>query len=366
MSKTYGTDMQGPFIGQRVSTLPAWTVADVGREIYTEDTKLRYYGTDTGWREYGAGGGGGSEFDMYADMLGNSIYLNCSWDGFINELLIASTTMTYNATDNKYEFTAAEVLQSVDLYDGTLAITVTECMVYIDFNDSGSPTIEATADGGANWEIVLNGAIHNFSNTGSDLRIRFTGGGSGEVRSWGVYYNPDPTPQQILDLVPAGTLLMFGGTSTPSGYLLCDGASVLVANYPDLFAAIGYSWGGGGANFSVPDMAQRSPYGPGGGRSVADTDGDETKNISHTHTTGSHTLSVAEIPSHRHPGPAGAQFLISPSGTHTGGGDNATQASNTGYAGGGGSHNHGPTGSGGSGTQDVLNPIAVVNFIIKF
>jgi len=284
MSENYGIEMQGPFIGQRVATLPAWTAADAGREVYTEDTKLRYYGTDTGWREYGAGGGGGSEFDMYADMLGNSIYLNCSWDGFINELLIASTTMTYNATENKYEFTAGEILESVDIYDGTLAITVTECMVYIDFDDSGSPTIEATADGGANWETVLNGAIHNFSNTGSDLRMRFTAGGTGEVRSWGVFYNPDPTPQQLLNLVPAGTMLMFGGAATPSGYLLCDGGSYLVADYPDLFAAVGYSWGGGGANFSVPDMAQRGPYGPGGGRSVADTDGAETVNIAHTHS----------------------------------------------------------------------------------
>jgi len=356
MSKNYGTEMEGPFIGQRVATLPAWTAADVGREIYTEDTKLRYYGTDTGWREYGGGGGGGSEFDMYADMLGNSIYLNCSWDGFVNELLIASTTMTYNATDNKYEFTAGEILESVDIYDGTLAVTVTECMVYIDFDDSGSPTIEATADGGANWETVSNGVIHNFSNTGSDLRMRFTGGGSGEVRSWGIYYNPDPTPQQLLNLVPAGTLLMYGGASTPSGYLLCDGASVLVANYPDLFAAIGYSWGGGGANFSVPDMAQKGPYGPGGGRSVADTDGSETVNIAHTHSfsDGGHTH-------------AGTTSNNSGSGQDQGGGSNDcaphphthTFTSNSTVA-------AGTTSSGGSGTQDVLNPIAVVNFIIKF
>jgi len=365
MSKNYGTDMQGPFIGQRVSTLPAWTAADVGREVYTEDTKLRYYGTDTGWREYGAGGGGGSEFDMYADMLGNSIYLNCSWDGFINELLIASTTMTYNATDNKYEFTAGEILESVDIYDGTLAITVTECMVYIDFDDSGSPTIEATADGGANWESVDNGAIHSFSNTGSDLRMRFTGGGSGEVRSWGVFYNPDPTPQQLLNLVPIGTMLMHGGTSTPSGFLLCDGASVLVADYPDLFAAIGYAWGGGGANFSVPDMAQRGPYGPGGGRSVADTDGAEAVDISHTHTTGSHALTIAEMPIHSHPAVAG-NFVITAGSSITGGGDARGSNPNTGTAGSGNTHNHGITGSGGSGTQDVLNPIAVVNFIIKF
>jgi microcystin-dependent protein len=362
MSKNYGTEMEGPFIGQRVATLPAWTATDEGREVYTEDTKLRHYGTDTGWREYGSGGGGGgSEFDIYGDMLGRSIYLNCSWDGFLDEDLIDATDMTYNATENKYEFTAGEYLQSDTLYDPILAITVTECMVYVDYDDSGSPTIEATADGGANWEAVVNGTVHTFSNTGSDLRIRFTGGGNGEVRSWAVYYNPDPTPQQVLELVPVGTLLMFAGTSAPGGFLLCDGSSLPVVDYPVLFASIGYTWGGAGANFNIPNLQQKMPYGPGGGRSVGDTGGSETKNIAHTHTTGDHTLIVAEMPSHAHG--------ISSSSCEAGGGD---REAGTGYdrystsEGGDQPHNHGPTGFGGSATQDVLNPYAIVNFIIKY
>jgi len=149
---------------------------------------------------------------------------------------------------------------------------------------------------------------------------------------------------------------MYGGASTPSGYLLCDGASVLVADYPDLFAALGYSWGGGGANFSVPDMAQRGPYGPGGGRSVADTDGAETVDISHAHT-------IPTQADHQHFVPASGQ-----SGNDQGGGSNdCADVGHTHMSALDGSHNHGgATGSGGSGTQDVLNPVAVVNFIIKF
>ena len=349
--------MEGPFIGQRVPTLPVWTAADEGREIYTEDTKLRYYGTDAGWREYGSGGGGsGGEFDIYADMLGSSIYLNCSWDGFIDESRVdtINSTMTYNATDNKYEFTAGEVLQSLNSYDPTLAITVYECMLYIDFDDSGSPTIEVTADG-VNWETTSNGAIHQFSNTGTNLKARITGGGNGEVRSWGLFYNPDPTPQQIIGAVPVGSLLMFGGTTAPSGYLLCDGSSYLVADYPHLFAAIGYTWGGAGANFNVPDFAQRGPYGPGGGRSVGDTDGDETKDIAHTHDF--------DDGGHVH---TGTTNVFSSGLRDEGGGSNTCTPAHA--------HNFttdsadatGTTDSGGSATQDVLNPIAVVNFIIKF
>ena len=56
--------------------------------------------------------------------------------------------------------------------------------------------------------------------------------------------------------VPSGTILAFAGSTVPSGYLLCDGAVVPQSLYPDLFAAIGYDWGGnpGPGQFSLPDL----------------------------------------------------------------------------------------------------------------
>lgn len=39
-----------------------------------------------------------------------------------------------------------------------------------------------------------------------------------------------------------------------SGFLLCDGSSIATTAQPDLFAVIGYDYGGSGGNFSVPDM----------------------------------------------------------------------------------------------------------------
>lgn len=56
---------------------------------------------------------------------------------------------------------------------------------------------------------------------------------------------------------PPGVVLSFAGApgNMPAGYLVCDGSSVLVANYPDLYAAIGDAWGGdGGTNFNLPDL----------------------------------------------------------------------------------------------------------------
>ena len=42
-------------------------------------------------------------------------------------------------------------------------------------------------------------------------------------------------------------------TTTPTGWLLENGASYATATHPALFAVIGYTYGGAGANFNVPN-----------------------------------------------------------------------------------------------------------------
>ncbi len=62
--------------------------------------------------------------------------------------------------------------------------------------------------------------------------------------------------------VPVGTIMAYGGTTVPAGYLACNGSSVSNATYPALFAAIGTSWGGNGApDFNLPDLRGRFPRG---------------------------------------------------------------------------------------------------------
>lgn len=54
--------------------------------------------------------------------------------------------------------------------------------------------------------------------------------------------------------VPVGTILPFGGATAPSGWLLCNGASVSIASYPALSNAIGVLWGNpGGGSFNLPN-----------------------------------------------------------------------------------------------------------------
>jgi hypothetical protein len=62
--------------------------------------------------------------------------------------------------------------------------------------------------------------------------------------------------------VPAGAILPFAGTVIPSGWLECDGRSVDKTAYPDLFTAIGTTYGGDGApNFRLPSLKTRVPMG---------------------------------------------------------------------------------------------------------
>lgn len=55
---------------------------------------------------------------------------------------------------------------------------------------------------------------------------------------------------------PLGTVLSFAGQTAPHGYLLCDGASYKVADYPHLYAVIGNTYGGDTENFNVPDYRE--------------------------------------------------------------------------------------------------------------
>ena len=64
---------------------------------------------------------------------------------------------------------------------------------------------------------------------------------------------------------PIGAIFPFGGTSAPSGYLLCDGSAVSRTDYSALFAVIGTSFGAGDGSttFNVPDLREATTKGVG-------------------------------------------------------------------------------------------------------
>jgi len=153
--------------------------------------------------------------------------------------------------------------------------------------------------------------------------------------------------------IPTGTIFDYAGSNTniPTGYLLCDGSAVSRATYSALFAIIGtaYGSGDGGSTFNLPDFRGRAAVGAGQGpglsvRTRGDQVGAET-----------HTLTVAQIPSHDHVIPRDNSTpgsIDSYGSTESGGNAGNTRPYNTLTTGGGQPHNN-------------MQPSLVINKIIK-
>lgn len=66
--------------------------------------------------------------------------------------------------------------------------------------------------------------------------------------------------------MPIGTIMGFGGSTPPSGYLFCDGSEIRIGDYPELFAVIGYTFKVtslliGSSTFALPDLRGRFALG---------------------------------------------------------------------------------------------------------
>ena len=89
----------------------------------------------------------------------------------------------------------------------------------------------------------------------------------------------------------AGFIYPLASATIPDGFLLCDGAAYKRTEYPELFAAIGtiYGAGDGETTFNVPNLSTRVPVGVGDDYYLGATGGEAE-----------HTLTIDEIPQHRH------------------------------------------------------------------
>ena len=54
--------------------------------------------------------------------------------------------------------------------------------------------------------------------------------------------------------VPAGAVIYQAANTAPTGFIKANGASLSTTTYANLFAAIGYTFGGSGSSFNVPDL----------------------------------------------------------------------------------------------------------------
>lgn len=192
----------------------------------------------------------------------------------------------------------------------------------------------------------------------------------------------DQSTVNSIAAVPVGAVLPFAGGSAPSGFLLCFGQAVSrTGTTAALFALLGttYGAGDGSTTFNVPDLR---------GRAVAGKDNMGGTAANRLTTAGSsvdgatlgapggaqtHTLTVAQIPSHDHGGNTAND------GTHAhsiNGGSNisgnafpsvlaTTSGNGFGTIAGGGAHAHSISAQGGGGAHNNVQPTIVLNYIIK-
>lgn len=162
-------------------------------------------------------------------------------------------------------------------------------------------------------------------------------------------------------LMPTASLMPYAGSAAPTGYLLCDGAAISRTTYSDLFGIVGttYGIGDGSTTFNIPDLRGRVIAGLDdmGGTSanrltnpsstINGIDGDILGNTGGSET---HTLTVAEMPSH----------------SHTYNNSNSTSSQAAGGSGLPGGNQSGTTSSAGSDlAHNNVQPTIILNYIIK-
>jgi hypothetical protein len=163
-----------------------------------------------------------------------------------NNLTVTQTTQLNGTTQvngaltttNQVAFTGSGSAVSVDT--ATFAVAGT--------------TAVTTATG---TSITVNSANVGFSTSSN---VIFNGNvllGSNANAGRTTTYSRSTTVTEVLNnfLVVPGTIISFGGSNIPAGYVNCDGRSLpTTGQYADLFTAIGYTWGGSGASFKIPDL----------------------------------------------------------------------------------------------------------------
>ena len=111
--------------------------------------------------------------------------------------------------------------------------------------------------------------------------------------------SPITIPAQPQFTMPPGVVVPYFGNSAPSGWLLCDGGFYSVNAFPNLHSVIGYSYGGSGETFRVPDLRGQLLRGKKGAETLGSKRGSETVTLSSGNLP-NHTHSVNES-AHRHP-----------------------------------------------------------------
>lgn len=89
---------------------------------------------------------------------------------------------------------------------------------------------------------------------------------------------------------PVGSIVAYAGTSSPNGWLLCDGSSYSTTTYSSLYNVIGNKYGSATNTFNVPDLRSKVIRGSSATATLTNT----------TNGANTVTLATSNMPSHTH------------------------------------------------------------------
>lgn len=97
-----------------------------------------------------------------------------------------------------------------------------------------------------------------------------------------------------------GEIKLFGGSTIPGGWLVCDGSAVSRTTYAALFSVIGttYGSGNGSTTFNLPDFKGRMAIGVGNSGVSGDgynSLGAKSGEITHKHTVGESITNTNQV-----------------------------------------------------------------------
>lgn len=202
---------------------------------------------------------------------------------------------------------------------------------------------------------ALTGTTATFSGAISSVSPTFTGTPTAPTAAQGTNTTQIATTAFVLaNGAPTGSLIMWSTDTAPSGWLICDGTSVLTSAYAALFAVIGYTFGGSGGSFTLPDYRNRFPVGAGDSYVIGGTGGSKDAIVvSHSHTLSDpgHAHTLVDM-AYRTDVVGGGPFPIQTRQA----GPNSTSPATTGIT---------IASAGSSGTNANLPPYLGIRFIIK-
>lgn len=99
-----------------------------------------------------------------------------------------STTADWdNDTAHALDMTSSEVAQSLTIAKD-VGRTFTRATLIVEGTGTGNVAYQLSADGGSNFETVTLATQHTFTNTGTDLRFKFTASGNATLTKVSINY----------------------------------------------------------------------------------------------------------------------------------------------------------------------------------